>query len=260
MPGKRRRRTASEDGGAAPSWTTTYGDMVTLLLTFFVMLFAFSTLDAARFQALVVSLQGSLGVLDRGMTISQESVVGGRESPQGQIYQQHLVAQDSARDLFEAVWALQERFGLYEAFSIETAERGVIIHFTDRVLFDTGKAELKPEAREVLGALAAELAKLPHHIRVEGHTDNVPINNSQFPSNWELSVARAVVVLRFLINSGGLDPGRLSAVGYGEFRPIASNETPEGRARNRRVDIVLLNDELAASEPVSAVLRQLGSL
>lgn len=255
MPGKRRRRTASEEGGSSSSWLTTYGDMVTLLLTFFIMLFAFSTLDAARFDALVSSLHGSLGVLTSGMTISREAYVAGRESPLGEIYQRSLVAQEATRNLFETIAFLQSRYDLYDLFTVETNERGIVIHFNDRVLFDTGKAELKPEAQQVLKELAVELAKLPHHLRVEGHTDNVPIHNALYPSNWELSAARAVRVVRFLIEAGGLDPGRLSAVGYGEYRPIASNETPEGRARNRRVDIVLLQDELSALEPVSASLQ-----
>ncbi|MFS8572384.1 MAG: OmpA family protein [Clostridia bacterium] len=188
------------------------------------------------------------------MTISDDPVVSGRESPFGEIYQRSLVADETTRSLFDALRALQERYDLYDVVAIESTERGIVIHFTDRVLFDTGRAEIKPEAREVLQAVAVELAKLPHHIRVEGHTDNVPIHNERFPSNWELSTARAVTVLRFLIQVGGLDPGRLSAVGYGEYRPIASNDTPEGRARNRRVDIVLLDHGLAAFEPVSATL------
>jgi len=254
VPAKRRRRLAPDRGGISPTWLNTYGDMVTLLLTFFIMLFAYSTLDAARFEALVLSLQGSLGVLDSGMTISDDPVVSGRESPFGEIYQRSLVADETTRSLFDALRALQERYDLYDVVAIESTERGIVIHFTDRVLFDTGRAEIKPEAREVLQAVAVELAKLPHHIRVEGHTDNVPIHNERFPSNWELSTARAVTVLRFLIQVGGLDPERLSAVGYGEYRPIASNDTPEGRARNRRVDIVLLDHGLAAFEPVSATL------
>ena len=151
-----------------------------------------------------------------------------------------------------AITAFQEAYNLQEAFTVVATERGVVIHFTDRVLFDTGRAELKAGARGILQSLAAELDKLPHSVRVEGHTDNVPIHNSLYPSNWELSTARAVGVVRFLIESGGMDPGRLSAVGYGEYRPIASNQTDEGRARNRRVDIVLLRTELEAAEPITA--------
>lgn len=230
----------------------TYGDMVTLLLTFFIMLFAFSTLDAERFQAIIVSFQGSLGILDAGMTVSREAAVSGRDSPVGQLFEPNPLERDETQHALLAISSFQEAYNLQGAFAVEATERGVVIHFTDRVLFDTGRAELKPEARGLLKSLAAELTKLPHAIRVEGHTDNVPIHNPVYPSNWELSAARAVGVVRYLIESGGMDPGRLSAVGYGEYRPIASNETAEGRARNRRVDIVLLRTDLEAAEPISA--------
>ena len=144
--------------------------------------------------------------------------------------------------------------GLESAFSLENVERGVVIHFTDRVLFDLGKAELKPEAKEVLQLVAQELKAWPNHIRVEGHTDNLPIRTAPYPSNWELSTARATEVLRYLIDVGGLAPERMSAAGYGEYRPIAPNDSEEGRAKNRRVDIVLLRSGLEVSEP-AALLR-----
>lgn len=240
------------NGGSSGSWLTTYGDMVTLLLTFFVLLFTFSNLDAERFRAIMESFQGSLGVLDSGLTISREASIAGRDSPRGQLFEQNLLEREFAEDVMRALASLQAIVGLSDSFSVELTERGVVIHFTDHVLFDTGKAELKPQAREILAVLARELKDLPQAIRVEGHTDNVPIHNALYPSNWELSAARAVGVVRFLIETGGLDPRRLSAVGYGEYRPIASNETEEGRARNRRVDIVLLRSELNTAEPVFA--------
>ncbi len=254
MPAKRRRRTPPVSGGNSPGWQTTYGDMVTLLLTFFVMLFAFSSIDAEQFRAIIASFQGSLGILDRGMTISQDPAAAGRDSPAGQLFERNPLEHEETQNVLRAITAFQAAYGLHDAFSVEATERGVVIHFTDRVLFDTGKAELKPEAVHVLEALAAELKQLPHAIRVEGHTDNVPIHNPIYPSNWELSTARASRVVRFFIDVGGIDPARLSAVGYGEYRPIATNETPEGRARNRRVDVVLLRSDLEASEPVSAIL------
>lgn len=230
----------------------TYGDMVTLLLTFFVLLFAFSTLDAERFRAIMESFQGSLGILESGLTISNDASIAGRDSPRGQLFERNPLEREEAEEVLRAISSFQSVHGLQEAFWVEMTERGVVIHFTDRVLFDTGKAELKPEARELLANLARELNNLPQAVRVEGHTDNVPIHNSLYPSNWELSAARAVGVVRFLIESGGMDPGRLSAVGYGEYRPIASNATAEGRARNRRVDIVLLRTDLISAEPIVA--------
>ena len=112
------------------------------------------------------------------------------------------------------------------------------------VMFDSGSAQIRPEFTPILEKIAEELMKIPNDIRIEGHTDNRPIHTPMFPSNWELSAARATSVLRFLVKKG-IDPSRLSAVGYGEFRPVASNDTPEGRAKNRRVEILILKRKTA---------------
>src|SRR5690606_11363623 len=123
------------------------------------------------------------------------------------------------------------------------------------LLVDTGRAELKPDAVSVLEAPAAQLKQLPRALRAEGHTDHVPIHNPIYPSNRELPTSRPPRLVRSSIAVRGLSPARLSAVGSGECRPIATNETPEGRARNRRGDVGLLRSDLEASEPVSAILN-----
>lgn len=158
--------------------------------------------------------------------------------------------------MLESLSAFQREHGLEQAFELITTERGVIVQFNDRVLFDTGRTVLRPEAEEVLRLLAVELQEWTGPIRVEGHTDNVPIHNELFPSNWELSAARATRVVRFLVDEGGLVPSNLVAAGYGEYRPIASNQTAEGRARNRRVDVLLLRGELTISEPRATLGRE----
>ena len=126
------------------------------------------------------------------------------------------------------------------------------VNILDRVLFDSGEAELKPDGQAVLQKIAAFLALHPElKIHVIGHTDNVPIRGaarSRFATNWELSTARALAAVRFLTEQAGVDPRRLGAVGYGEYRPVADNATPEGRARNRRIAITILPDELAAAD------------
>jgi chemotaxis protein MotB len=111
---------------------------------------------------------------------------------------------------------------------------------TDQVLFDLGKADLRPEGRAVLDGLASALKEVPNDIAVEGHTDNRPISGFPFPSNWELSTARATSVLRYLVDDKGLDRKRISAAGYGEERPVVPNDTPAHQAQNRRVEIVVL--------------------
>lgn len=126
-----------------------------------------------------------------------------------------------------------------------------MVRFADQVFFDLGKADLKPEAVEILNRLGPILKGIPNPIRIEGHTDNLPINTAQFPSNWELSTYRATRVIRYFIEELGFSPDKLSAAGYGEYRPIADNDTPEGRSLNRRVDIVIISMDHWADEPKS---------
>ncbi len=136
--------------------------------------------------------------------------------------------------------------------TISELQGKLTVDILDRILFDSGEAELKPEGQEILRKVAAVLAQHPNRrIHVIGHTDNVPIRASaraRYPSNWELSTARALAAVRFLIDDAGVEPQRLGAVGYGEFRPLADNATPEGRAKNRRIAIVVLSDELVGSD------------
>jgi len=132
--------------------------------------------------------------------------------------------------------------------------RGLVVEVPEAGAFDVGQADLEPEARAMLSRIATMLTALPNAVRVEGHSDTTPIRTSQYASNWDLSTARATRVVEFLVTTGGLAPSRLSAAGYAEFKPRASNGTAEGRARNRRVDLVLLNDATTrAEEPAGSV-------
>lgn len=139
--------------------------------------------------------------------------------------------------------------GLTGEVGLGVEERGIVFRFQDSVLFDVGKADLRPEAREILTKVGGLLKKVSNQIRVEGFTDNLPISTERFPSNWELSTARATTVVRFFIEELNIDPKRLEAAGYGEYHPIASNDDAAGRQKNRRVDIVLLRPSLSALEP-----------
>jgi chemotaxis protein MotB len=127
--------------------------------------------------------------------------------------------------------------------------RGLVISLGEAGLFDSGSDQIKPNGRTLLDTVAEGLASVGNYIRIEGHTDNVPIANSRFPSNWELSTARATAMVSYLMAHSDLPPELLSAAGYGEYRPTASNETEEGRAQNRRVDIVVLNPAAAETDP-----------
>ncbi len=233
---KRRRRKAEQ---VSASWMTTYSDLVTLLLCFFVMLYAFSNLDVKKFQGIMAYFQGSRGVLDGSNVI---------DTP--------ILRDQEEIDLEELKNALEEyasSSNLEEEITVSIDERGLIIRFMDRVLFDPGKAELKPEAREILDTVAEILQRdefKDKAIKVEGHADTTPVSPKDgFPTNWELSTARATNVLRYLVEQKGIEGERISASGYSYYRPIAPNDTKENKAKNRRVDIVILKSSQEKYEP-----------
>lgn len=235
------KKKPKEPPPGAPLWMTSYGDMVTQILIFFVMLFTFSSIDAARFRELAISLQsafkGGTGILPGGQSISVETL-GPERANLAQL-----------TEAMHQVLNIVESSGLKGAVEASVNERGLVISIKDSTFFDLGKADLKPRSREILSKIGIALKDLPNQIRIEGHTDNLPINTPQFPSNWELSTARATTVLRYLVENVGLSPQKLSAVGYGEFRPRYPNDTEEHRAKNRRVDIVVLLEEASKGEP-----------
>ena len=127
-------------------------------------------------------------------------------------------------------------------------ERGVIIGLMNTILFEPGSAQIKQDAKDVLVEIGNIVKDVHNYVRVEGNTDDVPMNTPQFPSNWELSVIRATEVVKLLISESGVSPGKISAVGYGEYRPSVPNTTAENRSKNRKVDIVILSDSLDKSE------------
>jgi chemotaxis protein MotB len=224
---------------------TTYGDLVTQLLIFFVLLFAMSSIDAAKFEQAIISLQGALGFLPSGRTTEPQQQVGGTPTPQ-QIDDRDLQQMLEVKAMIEQGL---EQADLEATVLLTLEERGLVIRFSDSVLFDLGRAEIKPLGRETLERISQSLLAIPNQVRIEGHTDNIPIRTAAFPSNWELSTARATNVVRYMIEQLAYDPKRLSAAGYGEYRPIATNDTPAGRQFNRRVDVVVLYTSRNRLEP-----------
>lgn len=240
------------------SWLVTYSDMITLCLTFFVLLYSFSTLDAMKWKRVVQSVQGALGPLENGGGLQEE------EKPVVSLNDNNKQEEIDAADLAQFMQyqeetkkleQMQERLvsylaeiGMSNNVTVEIEERGLILRFQDSVLFNKSKADLLPQSQQVLKEIIAIFHETANPIRVEGHTDDLPINTPQFPSNWELSTTRATNVLRYLIQEG--IPGkRLSAIGYGEFHPLAPNDGEENRKKNRRVDIVLLRESMKKNEP-----------
>ncbi len=234
---RRKREEPSMTGG----WLTTYADMVTLLLTFFVLLFSFSSVDTARFAAIISAFQGYFGVLEGGLILREEQ-------PVPLPFESSELARQQLMQLYEELTEFIEGEGL-GGVHLELEERGLTIRFADQVFFDLGEAVLKPEAVQILKNITPILADLPNPLRVEGHTDDWPIQTARFPSNWELSLHRATNVVRYLIEEQGLDAKKLSAAGYSEYRPIKPNDTAENRALNRRVDIVIMSIDLWDHEP-----------
>lgn len=214
--------------------------MITLLLCFFVILFAFSNLDVQKFQAMMASLQGSLGVLDGGRSIQQDTTL---LNPEGILDEELAVMAQTQtlHSMYDTLVQFLTDEGLDGTVSVSLQEPGIVVRFPDQVLFDLGEADLKPDFEATLNRFAQALSVWHGQIRVEGHSDSLPIHRPNFPSNWELSAARASRVVRFFVDQG-LPADQLSVAGYGEHRPIYDNDTAEGRAKNRRVDVVLLSE------------------
>lgn len=241
------KKSQDEPKKGAPAYMNTYGDMMTLLLCFFVLLFSMSTVDAAKFKAFIDSFSGSTGLLDGGEIILSEAGMLGNGMKQfpseGVITDVHG---DALNQELQRVQKEIEQF-IYEKkiddlVGVEKRGDAIIMTFKDVLLFETGKAVLKPAAVPVLSQLGTHLGnymKDGYKMKFEGHTDNVPIHTAQFPSNWELSSARAIAVAKFFIDEMSFSPEGISAEGYGEYEPVADNSTPEGRAQNRRVEIKL---------------------
>ncbi|MGI6484897.1 MAG: OmpA family protein [Tepidanaerobacteraceae bacterium] len=241
-----RRRNNRDDTQASgtPAWMVTYGDMVTQVLLFFVLLFSLSTVDAKKFDLALISLQESLGILQGGQTVVERDFLEAGDIGQA-------AADEEERELKLLQSRLDNLIEDYDIEGIQVSmdERGITIRFIEGVLFDSGKARLKENAKSILDKIAPVLKSCYHHLRVEGHTDNLPISTREFPSNWELSTTRAVNVIKYFIEKHRFSPYTLSAAGYGEYRPIAPNDTEKHRALNRRVDLIVLRTDLEDKEP-----------
>ncbi len=236
-----RKKKEEEQKAGAPEWMATYGDMMTLLLVFFVLLFASSNVDSQKYDAVVQSLSGSLGILDSGTTISMEPLINSypSDSPTDT-----PTSNKEFSDIQEELEGVLENQNLKGKVKLSLDERGLTVRFLDNVLFDSGKADLKPESKKIIDDISPILKQSKKDITVEGHTDNIPISTYKYPSNWELSTTRAVNVVKYMIEIGKIDPIRLSPAGYADQHPISDNSTLDGRKNNRRVDVVILRSSL----------------
>lgn len=229
-------------------WMVSYADFVTLLFALFVLLFSMSSLDAKKYDILVKSLQQAFGVMPGSVSVLPNPVPGDPENPS--VIPPIIPMPQQFGQLKNKIESRLEKDGLKNAVNVNFEDRGMVISLKDTAFFDSGSDQLKKEAYPALVAIAQELETMPNRLRVEGHTDNIPINTARFPSNWELSAARASSMLRFLLIHTKIPAARFSIGGYGQYYPIASNATAEGRAKNRRVDIVILTPKAAEQEPL----------
>lgn len=237
---KRRRR--DPDKGA-PKWMVTFSDLMTLILVFFILLFSMSVVDAQKFRAVAESFQ-QRQIFDF-MPSPIEFVSPGEDRgenkkepfDEGQFGGDEYDAEMD--ELLQEVQEFLEANELTELISATRDDRGVVLVLQERLLFSTAEADLLPEARPFLNKVGTLLEAIPNMIRVEGHTDSRPIATYRFPSNWELSGARASSVIRYLVESNNLEPKRFIATGYGDTRPVVPNTTVENLQLNRRVVIVI---------------------
>jgi len=241
-----------EKSGNTAGWLTTFNDLITLLMVFFVLLFTMGSMDKDLMKEVQNALQSGLGALSAGSKVSVALNGAQRLTPFGDPLTQaqgettpggegSSAGEGSPADsLVEALGELSAEPGI----SVKYENEEIRISFEDALLFDLGKADINSSGLALLDNMAALIQTNSSAVRVEGHTDNIPIQTQRFPSNWDLSTARAISVVKYFIHSGKINPKRLSAVGYGETRPLAPNDSPAKRARNRRVEIVLeMEDE-----------------
>lgn len=234
------KRKKDEHGGDE-RWLLTYADLITLLLGLFVILWSMGRADLEKYRHLAEAMKQVFGGNQNLPTLMQGvPPIGGGMGPyedlEGGAYPDTSEAYLTAR-LNEVLEQISDITG---EISVEIEQRGVVVHLTESVLFTLGKADLRNESKIVLNEIAPVLLKSGRPIMIEGHTDNLPINTWQFPSNWQLSAARSANVVHFLTQSCAIPGAQISSSAYADQHPIDTNKTPDGRQRNRRVDIVFL--------------------
>jgi chemotaxis protein MotB len=227
-------RKKKEECKAPPAWLTSFGDLMSLLLTFFILLYSMSTISLEKFYQ---AIKGIVEAFGGHYVIHEERVIKGKRIPIEfpEMYPK-LKSRKAIEKKLQEIREMLQKLGV----SSEVAKFGTSIRLrinTDK-LFPTGSDKPYPEAIPLIMEICKKLKEFELPITIEGHTDNRPIRTKRFPSNWELSAARATSVLRLFIQCG-YNPKKLSAAGCGPYRPIASNDTPEGRAKNRRIEVII---------------------
>lgn len=214
------------------SWLITYSDMITIILCFFIVFFTFTAEEAS----LLEKIKDTLTTEVEGLNQENEKLKEEKESLAALLF-----GSENSIDSSENFMEFLEKNNLKESVYIIEEERGLVIRFKDGVLFSSGKATISDSGYNLLNEIAEKIQGIPNLVVIEGFTDNIPIKTNDFPSNWELSVARAIGVAKFMIDDMAIEEERISVSGFGEQRPIDTNDTEEGRANNRRIEITILD-------------------
>jgi chemotaxis protein MotB len=225
---KKRFRTLEADN--PDRWVVSYADFITLMFAFFTALYAISQVDAVKLNKFAGSVKEALKTGSMPRKPETTTIIEG-------IKPLHIGDIQLEKNIKEIL----NKAGFIEGITVSASSRGIYISLNDLMVFDKGSANVRDDAKSLLSLIADIMRNTSNYIVIEGHTDNLPMKTAQYPSNWELSTARATSVLVYFIKEHGIPPERLSAAGYGEYKPVATNSTVEGRAKNRRVDILFLS-------------------
>ena len=252
----RKKRGKPHDEELNEAWLLPYSDLMTLLLALFIALFAMSQTDSSKMQALAQAFTAAFNMggpsffSGMGPTTAMPNTPTTASDSTNAAYMQE---NENLREAQEKIEQYVKENNLQDQVSTELSEEGLMIRLKEKALFASGSAALQGQAEQIVPVIAAILSSLPERVTISGHTDNMPIATAQFPSNWELSSARAVSLMRGLMGAQpSLNPARFSALGYSEYRPIASNDTEEGRAQNRRVEVFIARSMRFSQEDSSS--------
>lgn len=246
------RRRKHRDRVSHDRWLVSYADFITLLFAFFVVMYSTAVVDKKKVGQMAVAIQSAfqqMGAFPPAGSANPETLKFSPAVPSPPLSAEEN--SDIANLQKELRQLLADEIAKGEV-AVREGPDGLVISLREAGFFDSGSAGVKNGSETAVSHIAGLLARRPFRIRIEGHTDNIPIRTTQYPSNWELSTARATELVRLLIMRYGFAPESLSAAGFAEYHPIASNETPEGQAQNRRVDIVILGEQRAPGSPPSA--------